>query len=77
MKRGKITADKGGIFNILLHSIKGVKLKASNTINSDESAVQSIEFNPSDTVKKTLKQKNLWKTIKFNCTIEIIISRHV
>ena len=60
-----IIAEKGGILNSLLHSIKRVKLKASNTINSDGSAVQSIELSPSDTAI-TIKSGRIDNLVDFN-----------
>ena len=60
-----IIAEKGGILNSLLHSIKRVKLKVNNTINSDGSAVQSLELSHSDTAI-TNKSGKIDSLIDFN-----------
>lgn len=63
-----IITEKNGILDKLLHSIKRVKLKASNTFNLDGSTTQSVELGHND--ENTAKKPSLPDLIDFNYIFE-------
>lgn len=59
LQKEQLLSPKKTIIGTLLHALQCVKLKATNTFNSDGSTTQSVEFSPNSSYEQSMNPSKL------------------